>query len=147
MLRIKKRTDKMEEEIVKIGELTPQSKKVNIALKVLSIEETKKITSKLGGSKMLVEAIVGDETGTILMNLWDNQITEIEKNGVIKITNGYISLYQNNMRLNIGKHGSMAKSNLEIIEINKENDMSNREYEHPWRSYNNRINHRRSGIY
>lgn len=138
----------MEEEIVKINELTPQSKKVNISIKVLSIEETKEIASKFGGSKMLAEAIVGDETGTIIMNLWDSQIAEIEKNEVIEVTNGYISLYQSTMRLNIGKYGSMAKSDMEINEINKENDMSSKEYRYQGRNFNdNRRNRGRNRRY
>ena len=36
---------------------------------------------------------------------------------------------------------------VKVLNINEKNDMSNRENEHQWRSYNDRLNHRRSGIY
>lgn len=132
----------MEEEIVKVGELTPQSRKVNIAIKVLNMGEVKEITSKFGDSKKIAEAVVGDETGTIIMNLWDNQINEISENDLIELKNGYVSLFQSKMRLNIGKYGSIEKSELEISEINEENDMSITEHEQSYRRFDNRRGNR-----
>lgn len=125
----------MEEEIVKVNQLSPQSKKVNVVVKVLSIGETKEIASKFGGMTRVTEAVVGDETGTILMSLWEDQVNEIKENEVIEITNGYVSLVRSHMRLNVGKYGSMAKSETEINEVNEENDMSSKEYEYQRRRF------------
>lgn len=119
----------MEEEITKIKDLTPQHKKVNILAKVVSIGEEKEIPSKYGGSRRLAEAIVGDETGTIIMSLWQDQIDKVSDDDILSIANGYVSLVRGHMRLNVGKYGTISKSEENVDEINDELDMSDKEYE------------------
>ncbi len=119
----------MEEEITKIKELTPQHKKVNLLAKVVSIGEEKEIPSKYGGSRRLAEAVVGDDSGTIIMSLWQDQIDTVSNDDILSITNGYVSLVRGHMRLNVGKYGTISKSEESVEEINDELNMSDKEYE------------------
>src|SRR2546422_365087 len=50
--------------MTKVKDLTPASKQVNVLVKVVSLSEEREITSKFGEARKLVEATVGDETGS-----------------------------------------------------------------------------------
>ncbi len=124
-----------ERSIKKVDELTPASKQADVLVRVLSLGDRKTIDSKFGGSRDLVEAVVGDETGTVILTLWGDQIDEVAQDDVLDIENGYISLVRGHMRLNVGKYGSFKKSDEEISEVNESVDMSAQEYERERRDF------------
>lgn len=135
-------------ETKKVGELTPQSKNVNVLVKVVSIGEPKEIPNRFGGEpKRVAEATVGDETGTIILSLWQDQIGSVQENDVIQIENGYVSLVRGHMRLNVGKHGKMTKSDKEIPTVNSEVNLSDAEHEQERRGFRPRPGGFRSGGY
>lgn len=121
----------MEEAIdANVGDLTPSHNRVNLKVKVVRIGETKEIPSRYGPSKKVTEAVVGDKTGVITMSLWEDQIDDVKEGDVISVKNGYISLVQGHMRLNVGKYGSKEVIEEDIGEVNEDLDMSEREYEY-----------------
>ncbi len=124
------------DEITKIKDLTPSSRRVNVIGKVVVLGEPKEIKTRFGEDKAVSEVTVADDTGKIVLTLWDDQTKDIRDGETLKIDNGYISLLRGHMRLNVGKYGSMAESE-EEIEPNEELDMSEKEYEY---QYNNRYN-------
>ncbi len=116
---------------VKIGELTPNSKAVNVTAKVVSKGEVRSTT---GGrdytTHKVVDALVGDETGCIYLNLWDDNIEKVKEGDTLNIKNGYINLFRGNMRLNIGRYGSFEiVKESQIKEVNTENNLSSKQYE------------------
>jgi replication factor A1 len=125
---------------VKVKDLTPQSRRVNLLVKVMSVGEPKEIPSRFGGEpKKVAEACVGDETGTVLLSLWQEQIGSVSEGDVLSIENGYVSLVQGHMRLNIGKYGKMTKSDQEIKNVNTEVDLSATEYQQERRPFRPRF--------
>jgi len=118
----------------KIKDLTPQSKRVDVLAKVLEVSEPKDIPGKFGNSRKVAEATISDETGAIVLSLWDNQIGSVAKDDVIEIKNGYVSLVRGHMRLNVGKYGTLAKID-KPIETNTTLNMSDKEYEQERRSF------------
>lgn len=119
----------MEEEITKIENLTPQHKKVNVMAKVVKIGEEREIPSRFGPPTKLSEVVVGDETATVILTLWRDQIGTVGENDTIHISNGYVSLVKGHMRLNVGKYGKMAKTEEPLETVNEEVNVSDREYE------------------
>ncbi|MEW6069207.1 MAG: single-stranded DNA-binding protein [Candidatus Thermoplasmatota archaeon] len=119
----------MRGELTKIRDLTPDAKSVNVIAKVLEVGEKKEISSRFGGSRYVAEATVGDETATIILSLWNEQIGSIAPQDTIKIENGYISLVRGHMRLNVGKYGKLAKCQEAVGEINDSINVSEKEYE------------------
>jgi replication factor A1 len=132
----------------KVGELTPQSRAVNVTAKVVSKSEVRDIPMGRDGSPHKVcDALVGDETGSIYLTLWDDNIEKVNENDTVRIENGYVTLFKGNMRLNIGKYGKleMAKEPFEG-EVNTENNVSSKTYEQQRRPFR-RYSGRRSGGY
>ena len=94
----------MSEEYVKVGGLKTYSRRVNVKVKVLSKTEPREVTSRKSGSTFRVaEALVGDDTGCVLLDLWEEDIDKFDEGDVIGIRNGYVKLFKGSMRLNIGR--------------------------------------------
>jgi len=126
-------------EFVKVSDLSPRSRRVNLKVKVIEKSDIREVTSSRDGSSHRVaEATVGDETGTILMTLWDKHIDDISVGDILKISNGYVSLFRGTMRLNVGRYGTFEKVDEEDFEVNEENNMSLRQFSQPRRRFSGR---------
>ncbi len=121
--------------LTKVRDLTPNSKQVNVLAKVVNIGEPKEVMGKFGDPRKVCEAVVGDDTATIILSLWNEQIGSIQKDEVVLIDNGYVSLVRGHMRLNVGRYGNLSKSTEPIGEVNQGLDMSQQEFESERRSY------------
>ena len=122
-----------EKPLTKVKDLTPETKQTNVLIKVVSKGERRTIDSKFGGSRQLAEAVVGDETGTILLSLWEDQIEAVQPGEVVLVDNGYVSLVRGHMRLNVGKYGSFQRTEQDIADVNTAVDVSAQEFERPQR--------------
>jgi replication factor A1 len=121
----------------KVAELTPQSRAVNVTAKVVSKTEIREIPMGRDGSPHRVcDALVGDETGSVYLTLWDDNIAKVNENDTVRVENGYVTLFKGNMRLNIGKYGKLepAKEPL-TVEVNTENNVSSKTYEQERRPF------------
>jgi len=114
-------------EYIKIADLKPESRKVNLLVKVIGVDEPRDIETRYG-SKHLAEATIADDSGSLIMTLWEEQVGTIEKGDVLQIENAYISLVRGTMRLNLGRYGKMHKLD-EELEVNTEPNMSFKVYE------------------
>jgi len=114
-----------EDDFVDVDTLKPSLRKVNVTVKIVDIGKPLSITSRKNYTvHRVAEALVGDETGCVLLNLWDDQINAFNKGDVIEIKNGYTSLFRGFLRLNIGRRGTAEKVNGRIEEVNMENELS-----------------------
>ncbi len=120
----------MEEQkpLTKVKDLTPTSKQVNLLAKVASLGEQREITPRYGSPRKLVEATIGDETGTVILTLWEEQVNAVQKDDVIQIDNGFVSLVRGHIRLNVGKYGTLSKSEQDVPEVNTSLDVSAQEH-------------------
>jgi replication factor A1 len=121
----------------KVGELTPQSKAVNVLAKVVSKSEIRNIAAgRDGAAHRVSDALVGDETGCIYLTLWDDNIEKVNDGDTITVKNGYINLFRGNMRLNIGRYGTLEISEQPLAgEVNTEKNVSTQVYEQPRRPF------------
>ncbi len=58
----------------------------------------------------IVDAVVADETGSIKLTLWNEQIDMVNVGDNIKIDNGYITSFKGENQLNVGKFGTLKVS-------------------------------------
>jgi hypothetical protein len=58
------------------------------------------------------------------MPIWNETIETIEVGTTYTLTNGYTGLFKGNLRLQLGKFGSIAAAEETIEEINTDVDMS-----------------------
>jgi replication factor A1 len=121
----------------KVGDLTPQSKAVNVTAKVVSKTEVREIPMGRDGSAHKVsDALIGDETGVVYLTLWDDNIEKVNEGDSIRIENGYVTLFKGNIRLNIGKYGKLEPAKEPVtVEVNTENNVSSKTYEQERRPF------------
>ena len=113
-----------------VGNLNPGSRSLNLTVKVISKNPIREVVSRRDGtSHRVTEALVADETGAILLTLWDDTIESVTDGDVVVVNNGYIRLFRGSMRLNIGRFGSLEASEEDIENVNTENNMSEKQYE------------------
>jgi len=116
---------KMSEGYMKVGALKPDFMNVNVVVKVLSVGLPRVIFSRRNRSEHRVaEAFVGDETGSVLLTLWGDQIGRFKAGDILEIRNGYTSLLKGSLRLNAGGRGMVEKVDKEIGEVNTKNNLS-----------------------
>jgi replication factor A1 len=121
----------------KVNELNPQSRAVNVLAKVVSKSEVRNIAAgRDGAAHKVSDALVGDETGSVYLTLWDDNIEKVNDGDTILVKNGYVNLFRGNMRLNIGRYGTLEISEQALAgDVNTENNMSNQVYEQPRRPF------------
>ncbi|MBN2066901.1 MAG: hypothetical protein JW744_00355 [Candidatus Diapherotrites archaeon] len=113
---------------MKVDEIKPFGKKIDVLVKAVEKQEPREVVARLDNTTHRVsEALVGDETGCILLTLWDDTINQVEGGKTYQVTNGYSTTFKNSLRLNIGRYGKIGESTEEISKANKENNLSEKE--------------------
>ncbi|MCS7115034.1 MAG: OB-fold nucleic acid binding domain-containing protein [Nitrososphaerota archaeon] len=94
---------------MKIRELRNGMKHVNVEAKVVEKSETHEVLSRFRDTTHKVAtAIIADETGTIKLTLWNDQINQVDVNDKVKVENGYVTSFRGEIQLNIGKYGKLT---------------------------------------
>lgn len=92
-----------------IKDLRDGIKRVNIEAKVVEKGTPREVRSKYKDETYkIVDAVVADETGSIKLTLWNEQIDQVNVNDNIKIENGYVTSFKGEIQLNIGKFGKLT---------------------------------------
>lgn len=127
-------------ELIKVGELNSYSRKVNTIVKVVSMTETREVSSRMDQTTHRVaDALVGDDTGSIYLTLWDDAIDKIKEAQILQIKNAYVNLFRGSMRLNLGRYGSYeVAESAPFEEVNLDNNLSSKQFEE-------RMDYRRGG--
>ncbi|MFX0152231.1 MAG: single-stranded DNA-binding protein [Candidatus Hodarchaeota archaeon] len=112
---------------VKISELSPFDRRLQVTFVVIEKGESRTITSKKTNEEhTLADIKVGDDTGTIILTLWDATIDQVSEGSTYVVKNGYINVFQQHMRLALGKWGTLEESEktIELDKVNMDNDRS-----------------------
>jgi len=92
-----------------IADLRNGMKRVSIEAIVKEKGTPRQVMSRFGTETYTVaDAIVADESGSIKMTLWNEQIAQVKVNDKIKIENGYVTSFKGEVQLNVGKFGKMT---------------------------------------
>jgi replication factor A1 len=92
-----------------VGELRDGMKRVNVQAKVVEKRETREVMSRFKDETYKVAtAIVADETGSIKLTLWNEQIEQVNVNDTVTVENGYVTSFKGEIQLNVGKFGKLT---------------------------------------
>jgi len=94
---------------MKISELKVGEKAEVVSGTIKNIGDTRAF-NKYGKDLKVANAILEDESGTIKLSLWNDDITRIKNEDKIKITNGFVSEFNSEKQLSAGKYG-----NIEVV--------------------------------
>ncbi len=92
---------------MKIEELKDKSKVDELTVEVSKVLDTEQTASGSSVQKALVQ----DETGQVLLKLWNEQINSLTEGDRVTVKNGYSRLFNGEMEVTSGKFGSLKKVN------------------------------------
>jgi len=92
-----------------IKDLRNGMKRVDVEAQVTEKGNTREVMSRFKDETYKVaDAVVADETGSIKLTLWNEQIDQVNVNDRIKIENGYVTSFKGEIQLNAGKYGKLT---------------------------------------
>lgn len=112
--------------LIKISQLRPARRSLNIKARVLEKGNTVEGISKKTGSKYrLAEILLGDETGIVRATLWGNTIELVELDKTYEFLNVDTTIFKNALRVNINDKTTIKETEeIEKEKVDMSNDMS-----------------------
>jgi replication factor A1 len=102
----KRITDGFPKAMSKIGDIRDGQQRVIVEGRVEDIAATRTVSSRKTGEELKVADItMSDDTGSIKLVLWNNQIPQVKVDSNIRIEEGYVKSYRDELQLSIGKWG------------------------------------------
>jgi replication factor A1 len=103
-------TDKIRKKIAKqntesIHDLRAGMKRVNLKAEVIEIPKPAQVHTQFGNTVMVVNALVGDDTGKTKLCLWEGQIGSIAVGNNIELRNAQVCVFRGERQLRLGKNG------------------------------------------
>jgi replication factor A1 len=94
---------------MKIKDLRNGMKNVSVEAKVTEKSETREVMSRFKDETYRVATtVIADETGTIKLTLWNEQINQVNVDNTVKVENGYVTSFKGEIQLNVGKYGKLT---------------------------------------
>ena len=93
---------------MKISELKPGMRRIDIEVKVQTISDAREVTTRAGEQSRVATADVYDDSGTVKLTLWNEQIDQVKPNTTVKIENGYVTSFRGETQLNVGRYGKLT---------------------------------------
>ncbi len=89
-----------------IADLQAKQGKVDLTADIVAKEEPRTF-NKFGKEGKVCNATLQDDSGSIKLTLWNDQVDQVNIGDKIKITNGYVSEWQGEKQLSTGKFGTL----------------------------------------
>jgi hypothetical protein len=90
-----------------IGDLKLGMKRINLKAKVIEISKPNSVFTRLGNYNTVASANVKDETGTIQLPLWNQQINSVDVGDTIQVKNAHVTAFRGEPQLRVGKGGQL----------------------------------------
>jgi ssDNA-binding replication factor A large subunit len=97
---------------LKIAELKGELSRVDVEGEVIEKGEVRTVNLRAGGTSTVADATIKDDSGTIKLSLWGEQINSVDVGDKVKIENGYTKAFRGEVQLNIGRYGKLTKSEM-----------------------------------
>lgn len=94
--------------IMKISELNVGQGNVEVEGVLSEIGETRTF-NKFGRDLSVANGMLKDDSGSIKMSLWNDDVTRFKDGDTIKVINGFVNEFQGEKQLTSGKFGSLEK--------------------------------------
>lgn len=121
---------------VKISELKPLEKNLNVVFKVSKRSNERTVKNRSGETQRVCDFTISDPTGSITLTLWNEDVDVLKEDSVYKLSNGFANVFKNSLQLSKGKNGSIAEDSTVFETINEENNRSAERIADPRRDSN-----------
>ena len=92
---------------MKVRDVKPGMENITLTVRVISVSKPRKVVTRYGEA-LVANAVVADETGEIILNLWTNQINLVKPGYIIRIENAFARQFKERIELNVGSKGRIT---------------------------------------
>jgi replication factor A1 len=92
---------------MKVSEVKAGSRRLELELTIVELEEPRTYTKRDGKEGRVMTAVGEDDTGKIKVSVWEADIPNVKVGSKIKITNGYASVFRNEVQVSAGLYGKL----------------------------------------
>lgn len=92
---------------IKIKDLRVGMKKASVIAEVLETSEPAKVHTQFRETALVSNAVIGDETGKIMLCLWDQQVNAVSVGKCIEVKNAHVANFKGERQLRLGKNGTI----------------------------------------
>jgi ssDNA-binding replication factor A large subunit len=92
----------------KIEDLRVGMKKINVNATVLEVSEPSKVHTQFRDNAVVSNAVVEDDTGKILLCLWDQQVNTVHVGDYVEVKNAHVAMFKGERQLRLGKSGTVT---------------------------------------
>lgn len=82
-------------------------RKVDIEGTVSDVSEPRTVTLRSGQQARVADCVLQDDSGSVKLSLWDDDIEKVQVGSKVRIENGYTNSFRGEVRLNVGRYGSL----------------------------------------
>lgn len=93
---------------MKINELKNGQNKVEIQGVIKEISPPREF-QKMGRPGRVANSSVADETGSVTLTLWNEDIDRFSEGDTVKVVNGFVKEWQGTLQISAGRYGSLEK--------------------------------------
>jgi ssDNA-binding replication factor A large subunit len=92
---------------MKISDLKVGASNVTVEAKVVNKEDPREVITKYGKRLSVANITLQDDSGSIPMSLWGNDINTVDVGDTIEVANGYVNEFRGAPQLSTGKFGKI----------------------------------------
>jgi replication factor A1 len=91
-----------------ISEIRAGTGNITVEGEITAKDEPRDVLTKFGKKMRVCNATLKDESGEIVLSLWNDDIEKVNQGDKIKIENGWASEFKSNVQLSAGKFGKIV---------------------------------------
>jgi hypothetical protein len=105
--QIRERYRRKDTVLQKISQLRNKMKRVDLKAKITEILPVRRVMTRFGEWANFTNVKIADETGSIQLSLWKNQLENHDVGDPIEINNGHVAQYRGELQLRLGRKGTI----------------------------------------
>jgi replication factor A1 len=83
---------------------------INLEAKILAVAEPRHAVLRYGNYANMAMVLLGDETGTIKLCLWNEEIDSVSVGDTVRIVNAKASMFRGEQQLTLGTRGALTSA-------------------------------------
>ena len=92
----------------KISQLSYGMRRIDLTAKVVEVPAAIQVHTRFGTMASVSNIKISDETGSVRLSLWNDQIDNVHVGDVIEVKNCYIFKYKGEPQLRLGRKGTLS---------------------------------------
>lgn len=92
---------------MRISELRPGMRRVDVQGQIIDLQSPRDVQTKFGPGQVS-NAVLRDDSGQVIVSLWNENISKVHVGSTVSIENGYVESFRGDLQLQVGRYGRLV---------------------------------------